>query len=400
MNNLFKVVQLNDEKKIGILKSEASSSVKSTKIFPIYFIDGKKMIYKPLSKTKPLTTPFFAYSEVYWSYIIQKYFDKDAPRYYLAKSNNIDDDNSKYYDKGVLVESLTKDNEELINLYDYFIENPDSLVDIKDYINYCMTNYDYTKILQSEFINCNKELGEGLAYQILLSVLRQDQNFHYENINFIKREGDLVLASPIDFEFSTPFLYPDNNKMYEYYQSSYFGCLSIEYEEDEMAKAIKIFSLKSGFDTKSKLTKNICFIVKNYPNVVLKFIKKLETLLLDLSDIKLSDSDNYIGNLNSEYWMVGHAFYKEKDMKKYEELNDKIKLKEINKDIIFERINADILFFAKWFHLLLKTYMFSFYKGISIDDLTMKQVIEMLNHSNLDIEELNLENNLVRKKDK
>ena len=76
MNNLFKVVQLNDEKKIGILKSEASSSVKSTKIFPIYFIDGKKMIYKPLSKTKPLTTPFFAYSEVYWSYIIQKYFDK------------------------------------------------------------------------------------------------------------------------------------------------------------------------------------------------------------------------------------------------------------------------------------------------------------------------------------
>ena len=61
---LFKVIDLENKEKIGNLKTEAHSQVKSTKHFPIYMIDGKKMIFKPLSKTKPLTTPFFAYSEV------------------------------------------------------------------------------------------------------------------------------------------------------------------------------------------------------------------------------------------------------------------------------------------------------------------------------------------------
>ncbi|MBQ8681506.1 MAG: hypothetical protein IJ509_01160, partial [Bacilli bacterium] len=57
---LFKVIDLENKEKIGNLKTEAHSQVKSTKHFPIYMIDGKKMIFKPLSKTKPLTTPFFA----------------------------------------------------------------------------------------------------------------------------------------------------------------------------------------------------------------------------------------------------------------------------------------------------------------------------------------------------
>ena len=80
MEELFKVIDLSDKEKIGVMVAEAHSKVKSTKEFPLYMIDGKKMIYKPLSKTKPLTTPFFAYSEVYWSYIINKYFDDKAPR--------------------------------------------------------------------------------------------------------------------------------------------------------------------------------------------------------------------------------------------------------------------------------------------------------------------------------
>lgn len=42
MNNLFKVVQLNDEKKIGILKSEASSSVKVPKFFRYILLMVKK----------------------------------------------------------------------------------------------------------------------------------------------------------------------------------------------------------------------------------------------------------------------------------------------------------------------------------------------------------------------
>ena len=72
MDSLFNVIKLNYKDKNGVLVTEAHSQVKSKKSFPIYTINNKKMIFKPLSKTKPLTTPLFAYSEVYWSYIINK----------------------------------------------------------------------------------------------------------------------------------------------------------------------------------------------------------------------------------------------------------------------------------------------------------------------------------------
>ena len=221
MDSLFNVIELNYKDKNGVLETEAHSQIKSKKCFPIYTINNKKMIFKPLSKTKPLTTPLFAYSEVYWSYIINKYFDDRAPRYYLAISKDIEKENPKYYEKGVLVECINSNGEKIINLYDYFIDNPEENIDIKDYVNYCMKNYDYTKILLSNFINKNKYIGEEIAYQILLSMLRQDQNFHYENMNFIKTEKSLSVAPPIDFEFSTPFLYPDKDDKYEYEKSGY-----------------------------------------------------------------------------------------------------------------------------------------------------------------------------------
>ena len=52
MEELFKVIDLSDKEKIGVMVAEAHSKVKSTKEFPLYMIDGKKMIYKPLSKNK------------------------------------------------------------------------------------------------------------------------------------------------------------------------------------------------------------------------------------------------------------------------------------------------------------------------------------------------------------
>ena len=75
----------------------------------------------------------------------------------MAETKQEDDIKSKYYNKGVLVESLTPNNEKLINLYDYFNKYPDGKVDIKDYINYCMMNYDYTMILESDFIKSIKK---------------------------------------------------------------------------------------------------------------------------------------------------------------------------------------------------------------------------------------------------
>ena len=71
MEELFKVIDLSDKEKIGVMVAEAHSKVKSTKEFPLYMIDGKKMIYKPLSKTKPLTTPFTRFSIV--SFVIKSF---------------------------------------------------------------------------------------------------------------------------------------------------------------------------------------------------------------------------------------------------------------------------------------------------------------------------------------
>ena len=290
MEKLFNVIKIDENNRSGNLKAEAHSAVKSTKYFPVYNINGKKMIFKPLSKTKPLTTPLFSYSEVYWSYVINKYFDSNAPRYYLATSGTIEDEQPKYYNQGVLVESLTPNDEKLINLYDYLQENPDSSCDIKDYENYCMMNYDYTKILNSEFIKNNREIGEGLAYQILLSMLRQDQNFHYENVNFILDGNDFKLAPPIDFEFSTPFLYPDLPKLNEYEKEKYIAGINIV-EKDENMDSINSFlrnlGLKALGDDVSKLKKNICFIIRNYPNVVLKFIQNLDVLNNEILLLKL-----------------------------------------------------------------------------------------------------------------
>ena len=355
--------------------AEAHSKVKSTKEFPLYMIDGKKMIYKPLSKTKPLTTPFFAYSEVYWSYIINKYFDSKAPRYYLAETKQEDDIKSKYYNKGVLVESLTPNNEKLINLYDYFNKYPDGKVDIKDYINYCMMNYDYTMILESDFITNNKEIGEGLAYQILLSILREDQNFHYENINFTFKNNHLLLEPPIDFEFSTPFLYPDDEKIYEYEQRKYFNSVKIDYEKDEVSEFLKKIALKKGFLLDSKIIRNICLIVKLYPDIVLKFVKNLDRFIEDY-DISINDPDNYIGLLNSDYWRVGHALYKDNNLEEYERLKKEISLININKEDIFKRISSDVLEFSKHLNLTLKIYLISYYEEIdNLEALTIKDLL-------------------------
>jgi len=190
---------------------------------------------------------------------------------------------NKYYDKGVLVESLTQNNEELINLYDYFLENQEECIDIKNYINYCMKNYDYTNILSSNFIKSNRNIGENIAYQILLSILRQDRNFHYENVNFILDNNELIVAPPIDFEFSLPFLYPDDENNYKKEKEKYQSSLEIKLEDDETIKLLKMLGIKVN----SVIQDNIIHIVMNYPNVVESFIENLNDFIKDMSNILL-----------------------------------------------------------------------------------------------------------------
>ena len=370
--DLFNVIDLTNYKLVDYLNVEAHGVVKSTKYFPIYQINDKNMIFKPLSKTKPFTTPLFSYSEVYWSYIIDKYFTK-CPRYTLALTNdNLED---KYYNKGVLVEFINKNDEEIINLYDYFNAHKEDDIDISYYINFCMKNYEYDNILNSKFIQNNPKIGEDLALQILLSVLRQDQNYHYENINFLIKDNNISLAPPIDFEFSGMFLFPDNeNKRYEYL-NSYVSNLKLDDK--------KAFS-------DNKITKNICTIIKLYPDVVLEFINNLDNLINDLPNIRLNDNNNYIDKLNSDYYKVGYALYKNNNKKAYELLKETVLLKEINKEELFDDISNYVLEYSKFYSLTLKLYIIAYFIDINIDTLTIKKLYDKIGIDyNSDIEKIN-----------
>lgn len=205
------IFEVDYHKRTGNLNVEAQSKVKSQKHFP-YFQNGNNVeIFKPLSKTKPLTSPFFAYSEVFWSYVINKYFYTEAPIYKLAICKNYTEEVPKYYHHGTLVPSMISSSERIVNLYEYYQINPDTFVNINDYTNYCMALYDYSGILKSNIFSENYELGSRLAMQILLSILRGDENYHYENVSFIYEENKLSrLTPPNDHEFSAYFLYLDD----------------------------------------------------------------------------------------------------------------------------------------------------------------------------------------------
>ena len=63
-----------------VIVGQSAGIVKCFRAFPVFGND----MFKPLSKTKPLTTPLFGLSEVVWSTIIHDYFNPDTPIYKLA----------------------------------------------------------------------------------------------------------------------------------------------------------------------------------------------------------------------------------------------------------------------------------------------------------------------------
>ena len=104
------------------------------------------------------------------------------------------------------------EGEHLLNLLEFFRKYPDDKVHIDDYVNYCQMFYDYTEILESDYFQTHPAMAEELVLQILVSILKGDQNYHYENIAFVCREDDKILrlAPMIDHEFSTYFMFPDS----------------------------------------------------------------------------------------------------------------------------------------------------------------------------------------------
>lgn len=390
MKNLYQVIDLQNEKEIGKLNQEAHGVVKSTKYFPIYEIEGKEKIFKPLSKTKPLTTPLFAFSEVFWSYIIKKYFEPLTPRYYLAKRNV--EVEPKYYKKGVLVESINKEKT-MFNIYDYFLEHEPDRIE-KDYVNYCLKNYDYTNILQSNLIKNNPKLGENLSYQILLSILRQDQNFHYENINLFQKENEIILAPPIDFEFSSFFLYPELELERKNLIEDYKQNLGIQ-EEDETTQVIAILYQELGWERHSEIKRNLFEITRRYPHIVLKFIKRLEHLIENLPNITIEDPNDFITPLSSEAWQIGHYKYKEPKKELEEKYLQEITLVSINKEETLNQIVKNILEYCIWLNKILKIYLISYTQGMNLEELTAKKVENEFEKINIEKEINKLERKII-----
>lgn len=341
-----KVEKYDYEKRHRNLDAKAKGIVKSEKFFPVFINNGKEEILKPLSKTKPFTTPFFAYSEVFWSNVVNKYFDNTTPIYRLAFCDNYSKNVEKYYNKGTIVPSIICNDEYLVSLYEYFSKNSEENFDITYYVNYCMTLYDYSSVFNSKLVKNNYNLGEKLALQVLLSILKADQNFHYENVNFIYQDDKLIKLAPmIDHEFSSMFLFLDNEEKHSYTIDNYIK--SIVYEDDKEL-SIKEKILKELYITSTPIPDELELIINRYPNIVDSFLEGLDLFISDIEKEGISIVNNsYIEPFNSEEYKIGMALYKNHNEQAAEFLRNDIKNKNVDLERISDLVTKDTLLVAE-----------------------------------------------------
>lgn len=315
----YKVRHYQYKNRIGNLKSEAVGMVSGEKHFPIF---PGNMIFKPLTKSKPFSTPLYAYAEVFWSTIINEYF-MPAPRYELAICEGYEAVNEKCLDYGTAVPMAYKEGESLLNLLEFFRKYPDEKVDIDNYVNYCQMFYDYRDIFEADFLQEHQEMAEQLAMQVLISVLKGDQNYHYENVAFLcdKDGGIISLAPMIDHEFSTYFMFPDDISRHVYWLM-------------ELSKSIRGWEVRSGEYDNFKdpeerklmeksatcIHKNLLYIKEHYPQTTEEFLdkaEKLKTALTEASeDFLIRGNTEYPDCADSSAWLIGKARYKDKDEEK------------------------------------------------------------------------------------
>lgn len=347
MNFDWNVYYYNYRNRIGNLTAEAQGVIKSPKYFPVFLEDGKEMVFKPLSKTKPLSTPYFAYSEVFWSTIIHDYFDSKTPIYHLAICQNIEEGTTTKYHHGTIVKKLEKEGSNLINLYQLCQANPTTLPNISSYINYCEVFYDYTQILSSEFMKENSQLAKAIAKQILCSILRQDQNFHYENILLFQSPENLEAAPMIDHEFSTMFMYLDepemNNNLFTLSQKA----LEMISEEDKQKASNDILQqlLTERLEVEGN---NIDEIITLYPTVAIEFLENLNHFITDFSTTTFQVEDHdYLVPFNTDNFHVGQARWKESNERKAKALEVILPQQFITPDMVSGQIQKQVLQNAK-----------------------------------------------------
>ena len=309
----------NYAERTGNLKAEAVGVVSGEKHFPVF--EGR-MVFKPLTKSKPLSTPLFAYAEVFWSWVIDTYF-VPAPLYQLAFCRGYEAECEKYYDYGTVSPMIYEEGEHLLNLLEFFRAYPDDKVQIDDYLNYCQMFYDYTEILEADYFQKNREIAKNLAMQILISVLKGDQNYHYENIAFVCNDsGEILRMAPmIDHEFSTYFMFPDDISRHVYWLM-------------ELSKSIRGWEVRPGEYDNFKdpeerklmeksatcIHKNLIYIKEHYPQTTEEFLdkaEKLKTALTEASeDFLIRGNTEYPDCADSSAWLIGKARYKDKDEEK------------------------------------------------------------------------------------
>lgn len=295
---------------------------------------GGNQIFKPLSKSKPFSTPLFAYAEVFWSNVINEYF-VSAPLYQLAFCHGYEEETQKYYDYGTVVPRIYNKDEQLLNLLEFFRKYPDKKVDIDQYENYCMMFYDYTDILEASYFQNHKDMAEQLAMQILVSVLKGDQNYHYENIAFVcNKKGEILRLAPmIDHEFSTYFMFPDNSAQHMYWYSELIRSMEGHEVQDYEYDCLKNPKERQMMEKSAVcLHKNLVYIKEHYPEVTGKFLEKLNCLKHDLeenpSPFYLQENIEYPGTANSYAYMSGKARYKDHDEEKAKLLEEKYSSRE------------------------------------------------------------------------
>ena len=327
----YETVHFNYADRIGNLTAEAVGVVKGEKHFPVY--SGNR-IFKPLSKSKPFSTPLFAYAEVFWSNVINEYF-VSAPLYQLAFCHGYEEETQKYYDYGTVVPRIYNEDEQLLNLLEFFRKYPDKKVDIDQYENYCMMFYDYTDILEASYFQNHEDMAEQLAMQVLISVLKGDQNYHYENVAFLcDKKGEIISLAPmIDHEFSTYFMFPDDVSRHVYWLM-------------ELSKSIRGWEVQPGEYDNFKnpeerklmeksatcIHKNLCYIKEHYPQVTEEFLNKAEKLKTALTetpkDFLIQGSTEYPDHADSNAWWIGKARYKDKDEEKARTYESELRGKE------------------------------------------------------------------------
>ena len=145
--------------------------------------------------------------------------------------------------------------------------------------------YDYTEILEADYFQKNRENAEDLVMQILISVLKGDQNYHYENIAFVcDASGQILRLAPmIDHEFSTYFMFPDNIQRHTYWLD--------ELKRSIEGKPVRPEEYKDFSNEKERrlmeksatcLHNNLVYIKEHYPEVTATFLENVSRLKRDL----------------------------------------------------------------------------------------------------------------------